>query len=226
MATFGQNDRLQLRNPTPGFCRCQKFTKPLSITAMNTEFEAKFLNIDPEQMAKQLTDHGYVCVKPRVLMTRISLHQPPERHSVHEWWRVRNEGDGTITMTYKRTDADSLDGTQEIEIKVDDFDRAIALLESTGIKRVAYQETWRAAWVLGEIEICIDEWPGLNPFIEIEGPDVAQVEAAARGLGFDPARAVFGGVGKIYQSELGLNEHDINNLYEIVFSNPPRAKAA
>lgn len=192
---------------------------------MQTEYEAKFLNINPADVTVRLKQFGYTCVKPRVLMTRVSLHQPPERHNIHEWWRVRNEGDGTITMTYKRTDADTLDGTREIEIQVDDFDRAIAILESTGVQRVAFQETYRETWRLNTIEVCLDEWPGLNPFIEIEGPNGANVETAARELGFDPATAVFGGVGKIYHTELGLNEHDINSMFEIVFSNPPQAKS-
>jgi adenylate cyclase, class 2 len=191
---------------------------------MQTEFEAKFLNIDPVAMRDQLATSGYTCTKPNTLMTRVTLHKPDYDRVSHEWWRVRDEGDGVITMTYKRTDADTLDGTREIETTVGHFEQAISMLESTGLKRVAFQETRRETWHQGPIMITIDEWPGLKPFIEIEGTDRPSVENAARLLGFDPDRAVFGGVGNIYQLELGIAAGDVNNYAEILFSNPPRDK--
>jgi adenylate cyclase, class 2 len=188
-----------------------------------TEFEEKFLNINPVAMRDQLRLIGYICTQPNTLMTRVTLHRHDSERMVHEWWRVRDEGNGVITMTYKRTDTDSVDGTREIETTVGNFDQAIALLESTGLKRVAFQETRRETWRLNNIIITIDEWPGLKPFIEVEGPDKASVETAASDLGFDPAVAVFGGVGNIYQIELGLIPGDVNNYASITFANPPVA---
>jgi len=38
-----------------------------------------------------------------------------------------------------------------------------------GLRQKAYQETRREVWKINdEIEIMLDEWPGISPFIEIE----------------------------------------------------------
>jgi hypothetical protein len=74
--------------------------------------------------------------------------------------------------------------------------------------------------------VVIDEWPGLNPFIEIEGPSVAAVEQAAAALGFDMDDAVYGGVGKVYQTELGYVPEAVNNWPIISFANPPTRHVA
>jgi hypothetical protein len=37
------------------------------------------------------------------------------------------------------------------------------------MREKSYQETYREVWEMNnEIEIMIDEWPGMSPFIEIE----------------------------------------------------------
>ena len=71
-------------------------------------------------------------------------------------------------MTYKCIHNDSIDGVEEHEIIVDDFDAAAKILEKTGIKNTSTQENYREIWKNNEIEICIDTWPGLAPYIEIE----------------------------------------------------------
>ena len=71
-------------------------------------------------------------------------------------------------MTYKCIHNDSIDGVEEHEIIVDDFDVAAKILEKTGLKNTSTQENYREIWKNNEIEICIDTWPGLAPYIEIE----------------------------------------------------------
>lgn len=100
---------------------------------MHTEIEAKFLNVDPDKIRAQLKTLGYTCTTPQRLMKRATFHAPADRRNMHEWWRVRDEGDGRVTMTWKRTDAHSVDGTKEIEIEVNDYEQAIVLLTTTGL---------------------------------------------------------------------------------------------
>lgn len=192
---------------------------------MATEIEAKFLNVDPVAMRGSLAEKGYICISPERMMTRATLHAPADRRSIHEWWRVRDEGDGRVTMTWKRTDADRVDGTQELEIEVSDFEGAIALLMTTGLLVVARQETKRETWHRDDIEVVIDTWPGLNPFIEVEGATVDAVTRSAFELGFDMVDAVFGGVGNVYKIELGYVPEAVNNWPLITFENPPRRVA-
>ena len=83
-------------------------------------------------------------------------------HEKNEWFRIRQESD-KITMTYKCIHNDSIDGVEE-----HDFDAAAQILEKTGLKNTSTQENYREIWKNDEIEICIDTWPGLAPYIEIE----------------------------------------------------------
>ena len=192
-----------------------------------TEFEAKFLKINPLKLRDKLKSIGYLNTKPDTLMTRIALHRPDyATRTTHEWWRVRDEGNGHTTMTYKRTDADTLSGTKEIEISVSDFASAVALLKSTGLEQSAIQESRREIWERDNVMICLDVWPGLSPFVEIEGPSEDSVHSAARDLGFDPADAVFGAVGNIYEIELGYPPAEVNLWPEIRFNNPPQPRRA
>ena len=62
------------------------------------------------------------------------------------------------------------------------------------------QETKRETWKLGEAEVVIDEWPWLEPFIEIEGPSEESVRDAAAQLEFDWNTAVFGGATEAYRA--------------------------
>ncbi|GGK96018.1 hypothetical protein [Mangrovihabitans endophyticus] len=68
---------------------------------METEFEARFLNIDTHSIRDNLAAQGGVCVMPRTLMRRIVFKNKDiaERGG---WLRLRDEG-RRITMTRRIT---------------------------------------------------------------------------------------------------------------------------
>ncbi len=61
------------------------------------------------------------------------------------------------------------------------------------------------------VEITIDEWPYLEPFVEIEGPNETAVRQVAEKLGFDWPQAKFCAVGTLYSEKYGLSLDRINN---------------
>ena len=102
-------------------------------------------------------------------------------------------------MTYKRFDAIGLHGAKEVETTVGDYQNTIDVLRETGLRPKSAQETKREMWNLGDVEVVIDIWPWLEPFIEIEGPSESAVREAADKLGFDWSAAVFGGATEAYR---------------------------
>ena len=118
-----------------------------------------------------------------------------------------------------------IDDTYEVELKVDDFDTASAFFEACNISAKSFQENRREVWSRDAVEVTIDTWPGLNPFVEIEGIDVRAVRDASRELGFDFEQAVFGSVDVIYEKELGIPADVITRLPQITFANPPTREA-
>ena len=193
---------------------------------MPTEFEAKFLGVDPKAFAALMQAHGGTLTHPRRLMRRVVFHQHEATARVPGiYWRVRDEGNGLITMTFKNIhNENAIDGVHEVELKVDDFEAGLAFLKTAGLVQAAYQETWRTNWTFQETDIALDEWPGLRPFIEIEGPDESAVMRAATALGFDMSTAVFGAVDQVYTREMNLSADVINHLPLISFDHPPIRK--
>lgn len=185
---------------------------------MNNEIEAQFLDIDKTKIREQLQELGATLIKPETLMRRVVFRLSP-----HTFARVRDEGD-KIVMTYKNvSDSNSILGTKEVNVIVDSYDNAILFLRSCGLEIKAKQETLREVWTYQDVEICIDTWPWLPTFIEIEAPNAERVWAVAEQLGLDQAKAKFGSVDTTYQHYYGIDPDIINShTPEISFTiNPP-----
>lgn len=164
---------------------------------MKTEIEVKFLDIDFDVLRGKLQQLGAVCTQPMRLMRR-AIIETPELREKGGFVRVRDEGD-KVTLTYKQVNEDSLTGAKEIEVVVSSFEDTIALLDQAGLAHKSFQESKRETWLVGEVEVVLDEWPWLKPYIEVEGSTEEGVQVVARQLGFDWADAVFGKVTSAYQ---------------------------
>lgn len=173
---------------------------------MNNEIEAQFLEINKDEIRKKLSSVGAVLKKPETKMKRVVFDT-----GVNSFARVRDEGAGKIVMTYKNvTDDNSILGTKEVNITVDNYENAVMFLKSIGLEIKAEQETFREIWVLGDTEITIDTWPWLPTFIEIEAPSETAVWKAAGKLGFSRDDAVFGSVDTKYQHYYGVDPDVVN----------------
>ena len=188
---------------------------------MNTEYEATFIDIDVNKIKERLLALNANLIKPETLLRRI-VFQPPSQIE-GGWMRVRDEGD-KIALSLKVVNGRVIDDQKEIELKIDDFDQGVALLEAVGAKKKAFQETKREKWLYKECDITIDTWPGLEPFIEIESTKSEDnVRAIAKDLNLDYSQAIFGSVDVIYQKKLGIPCEVINNKTpELTFANPPK----
>lgn len=187
---------------------------------METEIEVKFLNVDFEAVRQKLIDIGATCVAPMRFMRR-SLIEESHHKEVNGFIRVRDEGD-KITMTYKQKDDEfALHGTKEIEVEVSDFDKTVKLLKIAGWPPVTYQESKRETWKLEDVEIVLDEWPWIPPYIEIEAPNERLVRKTAEMLGFAWEDAVIGSVDVIYEREYPkLTNRGVIDIKEVRFDDP------
>ena len=173
---------------------------------MENEIEAQFLDINKEEIRKKLEKLGAKLVMPEVLMKRIVFYV-----SEHSYARVRDEGQ-KIVMTYKNVlNEKSILGTKEVNVVVDDYENAILFLKSCGLRPKSYEESYREKWILDDTEICIDTWPWIPTFLEIEGPSEVRVWAVATTLGLDKSKAKFGSVDSTYQHYYGIDTHLFND---------------
>lgn len=190
---------------------------------MKTEFEAKFLNIDIEDIRIKLKNLGAVCEIPMRLMRRAIIDYPDRRlfHEKDAYVRVRDEGNKT-TLTYKEHRIQSVDGAKEIEVVVSDFTDTVAIFEEAGLKCFSLQESRRETWRLDGVEIVIDEWPWLKPYIEIEGESTKTVKEMASRLDFTWDDAIFGGTMQAYRAQYPhLKQADqLSHIERIRFDDP------
>ncbi len=188
---------------------------------MKLEIEATFVDVDKKQLRKQLKHLGAKLVQPEILMRRVVFDT-----GKNSFARVRDEGKHTI-FTYKKHHDNTLTGTEEINVKVNNYEDIIAILKSCGLKVKAEQETYRESWQLDDAEIDIDTWPWLPSYVEIEGPTVDTVKQTASKLGFDMKHSVIGSVDEVYKLYYDVSNDDINfGLAEIKFTNAPDWLAA
>lgn len=175
---------------------------------METEYEATFSNIDKNIVRNKLKSIGAILIRKEFLMKRVTFNLPSNEKG--KWLRVRDE-DGKVTMSMKAIIGDGIESQKEIYLEVNDFKSAESLLVSIGCHKKAYQENKRELWNLGDVEIAIDEWPFLEPFVEIEGPNEQQVVKVSELLGFDYSKAIFSSTDEQYTAKYGVSEDKVVN---------------
>jgi len=179
---------------------------------MNIEYEATFPNIDKDEIRERLKKAGAKLVRPEFLQKRIVFNLPKGNEIEGGWLRVRDEQD-KVTMSLKIVTSGGIDNQKEICLTVDSFENAVEFLNSIGCecKGDGYQESKREIWILDSAEVCIDEWPYLEPFVEVEGESEDIVREAIKKLEFDYSQALFCAVDTLYGNKYGVTTEFINN---------------
>ena len=184
---------------------------------MEIEYEAVFTNIEPDSFRAVLTSAGAELARAEYMQKRSAFNLPDSVVTHKGWARVRDEGD-KITMSVKSIEGEGIESQKESCVTVDSFKQAESLLTQLGCDRKAYQETKRELWMLDGVEVTIDTWPFLEPFVEVEGSSEAVVKAVAEKLGFDWAAAKFCAVDTLYSEKYDISTDQINNhTPEILF---------
>lgn len=193
---------------------------------MQTEIEAKWLDIDPDELRSKLKAVGAKLIKPERPMKRKNFDFPKGGlQKIGGWVRVRDEG-GKITMTYKQLNDRTLHGTKEVNLVIDNFDAACELMKAIGLVQTSYQETRRESWKINDVEIEIDTWPWIPTFVEIEAPSEAPLRETAKKLDLDMSVALHGSVEVAYQKYFDATEEEIDNWPELVFDRMPEGLEA
>jgi len=188
---------------------------------METEIEAKFLDIDVSALRRKLKAAGATLIYPERMMRRYNFDYPDSRlFEIGGWVRLRDEGD-KVTFSYKQLNDRSLHGTKEVETTVGDIEKAAELLTAIGLEKKNYQETKREKWQLGDCEITIDTWPWIPTFAELEAPTEAELKQLAETLDLEWSRALHGSVETAYQARYNFTEREIDSWPEIAFVPEP-----
>lgn len=169
---------------------------------MKTEIEAKFADIDIEEIRAALKAAGAILEQPMRLMRR-ALIEEPHHAKEHAFIRIRDEGD-KVTLAFKRRKDPynpGIDGVKEIEVEVSNFDDTLTIFSEAGWHYITFQESRRETWKLGDAEVVIDEWPWLEPYIEVEGASEEIIRTAAEKLRLKWEDAQFVNIDVLYNKK-------------------------
>ena len=175
---------------------------------MKTEYEIRILEIDKEEMIKRLENLGAKKVGEYEQKRYVYDLRPVEKG---KWIRLRTNGLNT-TLTYKDIVSNTIDGTKEIEIEVDDFEKTNEFLEKIGFKNRGYQENKRIQYILNNVEIDIDSWPMIKDYMEIEGMKEQDVLNMIKTLNIDESKVTTLNCDDIYKKIYNIDISKINEL--------------
>lgn len=177
----------------------------------HTEYEGRVLNIDKASIQQRLTDLGANLVAKKNYRRYVFNTVPAVKN---RWVRLRTDGQKT-KLTVKEITKATVDGVQELETVVDDFETTLTMLEKMGLRPKGYQENRRELYTLDGVKLSIDEWPGLKPLLEIEGHNKDEVYSMLNKLDLDNSQFTANSISQIYLDELGI---DLDDRKELRFS--------
>lgn len=174
---------------------------------MHTEYEVRILEVDCDKFIKKLENIGaefqWDCLQKRYVYDF-------DPKNPKKWIRLRTNGKKS-TLTIKNLVSSEIDGTQELEVEVDNFERCNLILKELGYNPKAYQENRRIQYQFNGVEIDIDFWPHIPTYVEIEGASEEAVYYTLKLLGYDKNDATSLDVDSIYK-KYGYNLEDIFEL--------------
>lgn len=174
---------------------------------METEIECRILEIDPEQIQQKLLEIGAEKIAERKMKRYV---YDIDSNNKHSWIRLRDNGEKT-TLTIKEIHTDEIDGTKEIEVDVGDFEKTNTILNKLKYEHKAYQENKRISFKFKNVEIEIDFWPKIPPYVEFEAPSIEEIEEVVNLLGFNMSNTTCLNNLKIYE-KYGISLHDNKDL--------------
>jgi adenylate cyclase class 2 len=148
------------------------------------EIECRFLEVNKEALIKKLLKLGAKDKGEKMLEEVVLYKTGQEWKPTNGFVRIRTSGD-TTTLAYKEHREHSVDGTFEIELKVEDFKKAHALLECIGWGSGRFQQKKRHTFTLHNVTIDIDTWPRVPTYVELEGESEKELKEMAKILGLD-----------------------------------------
>lgn len=181
------------------------------------EIEVKFLNIDPVRIQKKFAEIGAQKFGEYFYRRRVFDYPDWRLDKQGAWLRLRDEED-KITLSFKQRlrikphdGSESDDGMEEIEILVDDFGKAAALLLRLGFVEKHYAENKRIRWIKDGVEFDIDTFPELEPYLEIEASSWGKIDEAIGWIGLNSDDKKIFSANQIYALK-GINVADYSRL--------------
>ncbi len=144
------------------------------------EIERKILNVDVESLSKKIIELGAEQKFSGKISTKYFDYPDGRIKQNNELLRVRLMEGKTVELVYKcdpKVEDDCKILTEkELQLSPDQFDNTCDFLTSLGFVQTMYFEKKRTQFVLGSTKFEIDEYPMLDPLLEIEAESASEID--------------------------------------------------
>ena len=142
------------------------------------------MEIDKEALIRKLKELGAEDER-ETLMEETIIYDPEFKwRDENRFVRIRKVGDKTI-LSYKEHREHTVDGTYEIELEIEDYQKAELLFEKIGLIPHRHQQKKRHTFKLNGVAFDIDTWPMIPTYVELEGNSEDDLKSAAKIVGLD-----------------------------------------
>lgn len=176
---------------------------------MEKERELTVLDIDVDDFIETIESLGAV-KQGEFLQRRFVYDVNPV--NPNKWIRLRTNGIKTTLTIKEIKDKNAIEGTNELEIVVNDFDKTNEILNELGYEARNYQENYRRLYTLYDTEISIDSWPLIPTYAEIEGKTNEDVERVLKLVNTKNYQTTTYDVESIYREIYGIGIMKIKEL--------------
>ena len=188
------------------------------------EQEVKFYLHDPKAFEVRLATSGACLKQPRILEINYRFDTPDRRLS-GSFQALRLRQDKVCRLTWKGPGdpTGEVSAREELEVEVSDLDTARAILEGLGFELMVVYEKYRSVYMLGDVEISLDEMPFGN-FCEVEGPDIESIQETSELLGLSwgmRSKLSYLALFEIVKQKLNLKMRDLTfGAFKDIFVSP------
>lgn len=157
---------------------------------MAHEIETKVLDIDADAIRAALAALG----AEETQSTRLTVdwYRPIGTKPGEDAWylRIRSNSDGVHEVTWKaKSDIIGVARKhKEINFTITDRDALADLFTELGLEAYAHQEKDRVSFAYQDWHFDLDTYPGIPPYLEIEGTSEEHVQEALKLLGLETNR--------------------------------------
>lgn len=176
---------------------------------MDKEIEIRILNINKEKFINNIIEMG-AKKDSEALQKRYVYDFNPI--APNKWIRLRTNNKKTTLTIKEILDKNAIDGTNELEIVVSDFDKANLILEELGYTHRNYQENFREIYYLNGVEISIDTWPLIPTYVELESKKEKDIKSLLALIDYEEENLTTLDVTSIYNDIYGIDVMSIKEL--------------
>lgn len=175
------------------------------------EIEIRILNIDKKKFIEDIIALG-AKKQSECLQKRYVYDFNPVNPK--KWIRLRTNGVKNTITVKEIIDNQVIDGTNELEVEVSDFNIANLILKELGYVPRNYQENHRIVYNLNEVEISIDTWPKIPTYVELEAKSEELIKKLLSIIEYNEKDLTTLDVASIYMNVYGI---DIMSIKELTF---------